>query len=332
MACGLALLASGQAFAATVTSAGTGNWNAGGTWVGATVPGSGDDVVIAAGHTVTVNANVSVVSVKTDATTSTLDFAPNATPFTLAVGAKGIQNFGTIDATNAGAITSIAATPGLQGLYNRSGATFEMGAGTLTISAVGAVGFENDGTFTGGSGLISTNSFRNGFTAGARSLTVGIGGLSVTGMEGGTFYPTNFYPTNGSITLNGNLTLAGNISAGTVTYSGAGKMILTNADHTITGAVNVHNLEIATLTAPRTITMSGTVTASGTTKLNGVSGSLITFSGGTFTPATTAYYCSTSSTANITCNTSAPPTPVNAPIDLNMNKPVESYSTEIELK
>jgi len=328
MICGLALLASGQAFAATVTSAGTGNWNTGGTWVGATVPGSGDDVVIAAGHTVTVNANVSVVSVKTDATTSTLNFAVNATPFTLSAGVGGIQNYGTIDAANAGAITSAATVGMMQGLYNRGGATFTMGTGTLTLSAALALSFENDGTFTGGSGLISVSSFRNGFAAGARSLTVGTGGLNVTGAG------ASFYPTNGSIALSGNLTISGNIQAGSATFSGTGKMILTgDANHTITGNVNVRNLEIATLTAARTITINGAVTAGGTTKLNGVSGSLIAFAGAPTTPpftGFTSYYCSSNGgITNITC-ASAPP--ISASINLMSNEKPVIFAEEVEMK
>jgi len=318
--CGLALLASGQVFAVAITSAGTGDWNTAGTWSPAQVPTNADDVAIAAGHTVTVDTSAVAQSLNV-AATATLNFTASNT---LNVGTTGIKNYGTFNATNAGAITSTAATAGWQGLYNYGGATFTMGAGTLTISAVGAVGLENDGTFTGGSGLISTNSFRNGNGAGARSLTVGIGGLN-----SGTFYPNN-----GSITLNGNLTLTADVAAGAVTYSGAGKMILTDAIHTIVGSVNVHNLETAAFTGAHTLTLSGTVTATGITKLNGSAAGAITFSGGTFTPATTAYYCaSAATTTGVTCNASAPPPPsVSASINLMSNEKPVIFAEEIEMK
>jgi len=329
-------LASGHAFAAantclSITSAG---WNATTTWDSTThvcgsagIPTSTDAVTIA--HTVTVDVNASAQKLTVNSG-STLNFATNATPFTLSVGANGISNQGTFDATNAGAITSAATVSGWQGLYNQPGATFTMGAGTLTISSVGSLNVENRGTLNGGSGLISVGSFRNGLTSGGNNgiLTVGTGGLSVT--EAGA----SFYPEKGTITLNGNLTLAGNIEAGTTTYSGTGKMILTDAVHTITGPVNVSNLETAAFTAARTITLIGTVTATGTTKLNGSATGTITFSGGTFTPATTAYYCAGSTTIGVTCSASAPPlsTPVNAPVDLHFSKQVETFATEIDLK
>jgi hypothetical protein len=42
---------------ATITSGGTGNWTTGGTWVDGTKPTTGDAVVIASGHVVTLNEN-----------------------------------------------------------------------------------------------------------------------------------------------------------------------------------------------------------------------------------------------------------------------------------
>jgi hypothetical protein len=50
-----ALLVGAAAQAATVTSATSGDWDQGGTWVGGNVPAAGDDVVIAAGHVVTLD-------------------------------------------------------------------------------------------------------------------------------------------------------------------------------------------------------------------------------------------------------------------------------------
>ncbi len=55
--------------AADITSAGSGDWSATGTWVGGTVPGSGDKAIIIAGHTITLDV---------DATIQDLDIAATA--------------------------------------------------------------------------------------------------------------------------------------------------------------------------------------------------------------------------------------------------------------
>src|SRR5437867_10252501 len=62
----LVFLTSMLAFSTTKTSAGNGNWGTVGTWSPSGVPGTGDSVVIATGHTVTldVDARVGAVNIR----------------------------------------------------------------------------------------------------------------------------------------------------------------------------------------------------------------------------------------------------------------------------
>ncbi len=66
------LLTVSFANAATITSAGNGNWSTASTWVGGIVPISTDNVTIVTGHTVTVTVSTSITNLSLSNTTSKL--------------------------------------------------------------------------------------------------------------------------------------------------------------------------------------------------------------------------------------------------------------------
>jgi len=66
----ICLLNSLNSYAADITSAQTGKWNVGSTWVGGVAPGAGDNAVICSGHTVTLgspNTTIADLTVQTGA-------------------------------------------------------------------------------------------------------------------------------------------------------------------------------------------------------------------------------------------------------------------------
>ncbi len=302
-----------------------GNWNAAGTWTncGGGTPSTTDAV----------NVNSGTLNIDTIADAQSVVIAAGATvTFTggsaFAVGDGGIRNSGSFDATGAGVITVAATLAVTPGTYNLTTGTFTLGGATFNTSAAVGAGLENDGTFTMGAGAVTTDTFRNGLTNPAAAFTVGSGGLEVTG---------TLYPNNGTMTLNGDLTLSGtNYQTGSMVPSGTGSIILSDAIHGIYPPVNLHNLTMATLSAPRNIGFNpGTVTATGTTALNGSSvANTISFSGAaaTFTPGFTANFCSGNTIAGITCNAGAgSPAPIGASIDLSSDKPAIIFAKEIDL-
>ncbi len=326
-----ATLLSSAVHAVTTTSTGSGNWSTGGTWDSG-VPTAGDDAVIAAGHTVTVDTAASAVSVNVQAS-GTLDFSVSNN---LSVGIGGISVAGTIDATNAGSITSAATNGSTHGVYVLNTGSFTAGNGAITLSATNGLGLENDGAFTGGAGLITTSSFRNGIFTASASFTVGTGGMNISGY---------YYPTSGTILLNGDISIGQVLDIGAATVSGSGKMILADGNDFflgnggLAGSLNVHNLQTATFTAPRVITFFDTVNATGTTKLYGSAAGAVSFAlaggatPGTFTPATTAYYCtSNGGETNISCHTGAPPSSaIAASIDFFVTQSPKVFAQEIDI-
>lgn len=114
---------------ATITSTATGNWSVGATWVGGVKPASGDDAVIAAGHTVTKDDAAGA----DDCASLTI----NATG-ALAIGSNGIKIGGAI--TNNGTVTG-GANGGLEINANSTG-----GDGVWTLTGTSGNVFTVTGT------------------------------------------------------------------------------------------------------------------------------------------------------------------------------------------
>lgn len=122
------LFASVSSRAATITSVASGNWSATGTWSGGVVPTSADSVIIASGHTVTVNANYTCMALA------------------VLTGNSGITT-GTVSVSTGFTLT---VTNGVHLIDGKADATLNLqGAGTLSASFVNIC---VSGTSPGGSG------------------------------------------------------------------------------------------------------------------------------------------------------------------------------------
>ncbi len=139
----LFLLSIITAKAVTKTSAGTGSWNTAGTWNPSGVPANGDDVIIAAGHIITIDANTNNLASLT--ISGTLTIGNNNTNRTVTVA-------GNVTITNSG-VFNTAGNGGnnvnLDGNLTNNG-TFDMiigsadadvtfgGSGNQAVSGTGA--------------------------------------------------------------------------------------------------------------------------------------------------------------------------------------------------
>ncbi|MDD2814303.1 MAG: hypothetical protein PHP00_00985 [Thiotrichaceae bacterium] len=325
---------SSTVLAAICTAPGAGNWSAPATW-GA---GGGCLGVPLAADTVILNGAVlldTATAVASGVTVNAaLTFAAGGV-LTIGTGGHGtgFLNTTTVTATNGSAIIIDTHLDNVVAFDNQG--TFTLGnvsvGATLSVSGIDGKGITNSGTFTGGLGAISTNSFTN--TANTFDLN---GPMNISFLNG--VASSLFTNTAGTVTLNGNISIAGSIGAGAGTFAaGAGKMIFTgDANHTITGPVSVHNLEIATLTAARTISISGSVAETGTTVLNGASATNSISFAGSSSPIITAFTSSNCATAggvaNITCPGVVIVSPISAPISLISYEKSPVFSRELTLK
>ncbi|MEI9944975.1 MAG: G8 domain-containing protein [Chitinophagaceae bacterium] len=249
-----------QAKAVTKTSTGTGNWNTAGTWTPSGVPANGDAVIIATGHTVTVNTN----------TNNLLSLTVNGT---LTIGNDNTDR--TVTVTGSVIITGTLNTGGnggnnlnIGGHLTNNG-TFDMNIGSATSIV----------TFNG-----STNQTISGTGSATdfRSITINNTGAANNNII--EIMPSNFTAAAGFLTLtDGIIKMSGSYTLTNTFFNAASPTI--NADE----GIWLNNSNITVTGQSGNITLSGLfrITAGtfniGTTNNNSLiynNGSIVTIEGG----------------------------------------------------
>lgn len=135
-------------FAQTITSAATGNWSSAATWVGGVVPDANADVVIADGHTVTLDGNYSVKNLTVGGGTSGTFQTGRTAPYTLTVTGNIVCNAGSSfkpqgSQTGTGSLVHTIILSG-NFTYNGSATGFNLRSGSATAvpATVGVINFE----------------------------------------------------------------------------------------------------------------------------------------------------------------------------------------------
>ncbi len=240
-------------FAVTRTSSQTGLWNSTSTWGGASVPTTGDDAFISAGHTVTLDISPTVTNCTVNGTgildASTFTLTVSGT-FTLASGATFKQ--GGVVQTVPGTIRTF--NPASTFIFNGSqtGITDFVAFGNLTWSSSAAALLNGDLSLGGTLTVNGTNELRGSVGTVATTHTIAgnvviSGASAVLSGTGGT--------TPGSATWN----IAGNVTttAGG-TLRGLGGSTSANAFFNIGGNyINDGAFDIGTASGTVTLTFNG---------------------------------------------------------------------------
>lgn len=237
-------------YAQTITSAQTGNWSDGNTWVGGVVPGSANDVIIAASHTVTLNmSGITVNSLTVNATGVFTISASN----TLTV-SQNVSNSGTINnsgnaglrignnltnnGTMTGAVNSILSVGGTQLQNNGSLQT------SFLYFATPSLGVSNTLQTVSGSGAFTIVNIQLQKTGGATvtlNVPLIVTNLNMGGGSGYLVIGNNDFQTNG-------------IVAGSAT-----KYVITNGTAKVifAGGASSKTFHIGTASSYTPVTVSG---------------------------------------------------------------------------
>ena len=212
------LLGNSAAYAVLKTSTGSGSWGTAATWSPSGIPATTDDVVIAAGHTVSLAANVTVSSLTVDGTLS-------RGIRSLTTGSLSGASTGIITSTNGSLIVNGATSTTYAGKLSGSTTSNQLrktGTSTLTLSGVS--------DFTDGAIDITTGTLKIGIANALPAIAdftiynggiFDLNGFSQTIGELQNGFSSSNPATPGAIVTNSSATAA-TLTVGTVGLLGSG--------------------------------------------------------------------------------------------------------------
>ena len=203
---------------ADITSAGTGDWNAGATWTGGAVPDTDQHAIIQSGHNVTINADDEIKSL----TVNSGGTLTGNSSYSLTINGEGSASYGTnyqcVYIRGAiGANVNLIITTGVGTEFDTNSSSGRLT--NLTISNTGGwVNWEN-GMSISGDLVVSANAQFGPYTTG-KPITVD-GDVTISGTLKDTAGDSQAY-TFGSLTINSGGTYYATGGTTTITSKSAG--------------------------------------------------------------------------------------------------------------
>ena len=250
-------------FTVTITSAQSGDWNSTSTWVGGSVPDSIDNVVIAAGHTVTVTAGATCRKVNFTGTGGVVSVNTGITltvSTSVNVDQADQNNAGTI--SGLGTLTCTSINVGTSAPSLTAGRTTTLTSSISTLTSTGSITLtsrnfssnNNNPLFYLQSGTLTCTDVTTVHPSGTNTATISLTTGAATGtlkLTGATPFTLDTDGTN-SITLNG--------SGATVEYSGTAQTVR-NTSYTNLTLSGSGNKTMAAFAVSGKLSLQGTAAA-----------------------------------------------------------------------